>query len=250
MDVKSNTEWKYWGKTDPLWSVASWPGRQKSGKNPWTEEEFYALGQRDWEDFLAQWRKFGVTEDSLVEIGCGAGRMTKAIAGNFRRVVGLDVSEDMVAYASERVPAAEFKVIDGKSIPCPDASLSAAFSTHVFQHLESKWVVEAYFREIFRVLESGGSMMIHVPIFAWPPRTTDWVKRFYAIGVRLSDLKSLKVRKALRRGGAGTLMEMRSYPIQDLFEFLHKVGFSDIQVAVFETKSNGHAHEFVFARKP
>jgi len=43
--MKSNQEWMQWGKVDPLYAVASWKDRERSGSNPWTDEEFYAIGQ-------------------------------------------------------------------------------------------------------------------------------------------------------------------------------------------------------------
>jgi hypothetical protein len=55
--MKSNQEWKEWGKVDPLFAIASWKDRDKGCSNPWTDDEFYALGKSDWEDFFAQWRK-------------------------------------------------------------------------------------------------------------------------------------------------------------------------------------------------
>lgn len=251
MEVKSNVEWKFWGKRDPLWSVATWPGREKSGSNPWTEEEFYALGERDWADFIRHWNSYGLRNEVVVEIGCGAGRLTKAMARYFSRVVALDVSEDMIDYARQRLdsPTVEFQVVDGKSIPCADGSVTAVFSAQVFQHLESRKDVENYFREIHRVLDTGGSMMIHIPVYEWPPRTSDWVRRFYAIGLRLSDLKALKVRRALERGGSEGLMKMRSYPIRYFFEFLPSLGFRDVEVSIFETRSNGSAHQFILATR-
>ena len=43
--MKSNTEWKIWGKYDPLFGVANWRGRERTGTNSWTDEDFYSLGQ-------------------------------------------------------------------------------------------------------------------------------------------------------------------------------------------------------------
>jgi len=33
-EPKSNLEWKEWGRNDPLFGVASWPGKQKGGSAP------------------------------------------------------------------------------------------------------------------------------------------------------------------------------------------------------------------------
>ena len=50
--MKSDKEWVLWGKADPFFAVSSWPGRERGGPNPWTDTDFYALGESDWDDFL------------------------------------------------------------------------------------------------------------------------------------------------------------------------------------------------------
>lgn len=251
MATRSNIEWKFWGKKDPLWAVATWKGRRKDGVNPWTDEEFYALGRSDWRDFIVHWQRYGVSPETAVEIGCGAGRLTKPMAEFFRRVHALDVSEEMIAYARKNIdrPSVEFKVVDGCHIPCDDCSADAIFSAQVFQHLEAKQDVENYFREMARVLVPGGSLMIHIPVFAWPIGAGDWVKRLYGLGRRVDDFKANQQRRALEQGGSVGLMRMRSYPIRFFYEFLPALGFDDVEISIFVTKSNNDPHPFVFARK-
>jgi SAM-dependent methyltransferase len=147
--MKSNQEWKEWGKVDPLFAVASWKGRDKHGSNPWTDDEFYALGKSDWEDFLAQWRQYGLDTRHCSEIGCGAGRLTRWIAETFDRVTALDVSEDQINYARSKIdrPNITFRVTDGVEFPSFSDSVTAVFSAHVFQHFDSLSDVERVFRE-------------------------------------------------------------------------------------------------------
>ena len=77
----TNEEWRVWGDVDPMFGVAAWSGRRQFDANPWTIEEFQALGQRDWRDFWALWQRWcPVENDSVMEIGCGAGRMSNALA--------------------------------------------------------------------------------------------------------------------------------------------------------------------------
>ena len=52
---ESNIEWQKWGDVDPLWGVAAWVGRERQGRAPWTDEEFYKLGEMDWQDFFTHW---------------------------------------------------------------------------------------------------------------------------------------------------------------------------------------------------
>jgi predicted TPR repeat methyltransferase len=55
---------------------------------------------------------FGTDVDRLLEIGCGEGLQSAALAGVCRRLTGVDVSETAVGRARERVPSAEFAAGD------------------------------------------------------------------------------------------------------------------------------------------
>src|ERR1700761_8138462 len=117
-ELKSNAEWKQWGKDDPLWAVSSWANKQKQDQSPWTDEEFYALGESDFRDLFHHWQHYGVSLESCLEIGCGAGRLTRQLAKAFNQVYAVDVSEDMIAYAREAVGTnVQFSVIDGMHLP-------------------------------------------------------------------------------------------------------------------------------------
>jgi 2-polyprenyl-3-methyl-5-hydroxy-6-metoxy-1,4-benzoquinol methylase len=100
MNLRTNSEWREWGRRDPLFGVASWSKKNVGGSNPWTDEEFYAIGQSDWREFEEHWRKYGYAAGTFVEIGCGAGRITSQLSLAFERGHALDVSEDMIRYAS------------------------------------------------------------------------------------------------------------------------------------------------------
>src|SRR5688572_20780449 len=101
----SNVEWSAWARKDPLYAVATAPERSRDGADPWTDEDFYALGKADWEDFRSRWEQYGLARDSCVEIGCGAGRITGPMAPHFGVVHAFDISEDMLNYARRNVAA-------------------------------------------------------------------------------------------------------------------------------------------------
>lgn len=245
-ELKSNIEWKQWGKEDPLWGVASWAGKQKDGATPWTDEEFYALGASDWRDFLGHWQQYGIDTASCLEIGCGAGRMTRQLAGTFARVVAVDVSEGMVARARQAVgDNVEFAVIDGLHLPLGDGAVQGVFSTHVLQHLDSVEIGFAYFREMYRVLGAGGSLMVHLPLYelpAGPERR--WMHLLHAASRRLSD-----VRAHLRRRRGIKTMRGTPYPIGSLTAYLKNLGFQRVEFRIFPVTSNGELHPFVFATR-
>jgi SAM-dependent methyltransferase len=92
-----------------------------------------------------------------VEIGSGLGRNCKAMTSRFDRVVGVDISPEMVRRAAELVPNAEFHLVDGASIaPVEDRTADLVFSFTVFQHIPDVAVIERYIAEAGRVLRPGG----------------------------------------------------------------------------------------------
>jgi ubiquinone/menaquinone biosynthesis C-methylase UbiE len=247
-ELASNKEWKKWGETDPLYGVASWQNKNKEGTSPWTNEEFYKLGELDWIDFQKHWESYGVNTKSCLEIGCGAGRITKQLASYFNEVHALDISNKMIEYAKKQISSfsVAFHLSKGIDIPLEDESVYSLFSTHVFQHLDSLLVAKEYFAEIARVLKPKGTLMIHLPIHQWPSRG---FSQLYAIRTVLYDIKISVKRVLMDFGITKPIMRGLSYPSEFFYEELPKLGFDDIEISIFVTKSNNVPHSFILAKK-
>jgi SAM-dependent methyltransferase len=245
MSPRSNTEWERWGEVDPLWAVASWAGKEAGSESAWTEEEFYALGSQDWTDFLAHWKRYGVTPGSCVEIGCGAGRLTVAMTEFFAHVHAVDVAQGML----DRVPPLPNVTLhktDGLTLPLDDGSVDAAFSTHAFQHFDSTEDAQRNWREIGRVLRPGGTLMVHLPVHIAPLGLGRTMNRLQALKRRVGG-----VRAQLRRKLGMPVMRGRSYEWDALSLLLEDdLGLVDVELAIFRTSSNGANHPFVLARQP
>ncbi len=95
-----------------------------------------------------------------LEIGCGPGRLVKPLSRHFGEIHGVDVSDEMIRLARERVadiPHAHFHATNGASLGLfADESFEFIYSYAVFQHIPSREVVLEYMREIRRVLKPGG----------------------------------------------------------------------------------------------
>jgi cyclopropane fatty-acyl-phospholipid synthase-like methyltransferase len=132
-----------------------------SGREDWTEEEFFRSGQMTVEEeILTDMTNIcqGKTprEMKVLEIGCGAGRVTRALAGLFGEVHAVDVSGEMVELARRALaghPNAHLYKNNGMDLAVvPELSFDFAFSSIVFQHIPSREVIENYVREVHRLL--------------------------------------------------------------------------------------------------
>jgi len=254
IEVKSNLEWQAWGGKDPLFGVIPQPGRELGGTQPWTDEDFYQTGYRDWREFIGRWERYGVDKESCLEIGCGAGRMTCAISRDFRTVYGVDVAEGMVAYARKHVGHnVHLHVTDGVTLPVPDSSVTAVFSVIVFLHFDRSEHAAAYFREIARALKPGGTIMIQLPLHRWPVNLKAAVRRSFAAAhaayMTLRRIKGAYHRFWLSRQRWSAFMQSMSYDTDWLNQTLGALGFQDIETSCFQLGRGEDTYSWVFARK-
>ena len=121
----------------------------------------------------------------MLEIGCGAGRMTRAFAARFARVDALDVSDEMLARARVLLadcPNVTWRHGNGVDLtPYEDDTFDFVFSYIVFQHIPDAKIVLGYVREIARVLRPGGICRFQVRTLTAEPEPL-WRLRV-AVGV-------------------------------------------------------------------
>jgi SAM-dependent methyltransferase len=100
---------------------------------------------------------------TCLEIGCGIGRILKPLAQHCNRVIGVDISPNMIAKAREYLAGVrnfELIVGDGATLPgVSDQSLDLVYSLLVMIHVDKRSAYR-YFREIQRVLRPGGLALL------------------------------------------------------------------------------------------
>ena len=98
----------------------------------------------------------------VLDAGCGVGYGSAFLAASARRVVGIDLDPDAIAYARERYarPNVEFRVGDLVALDLPDASFDIVCSFETLEHVAD---VDAYLGEIARVLRPEGVFMVSTP---------------------------------------------------------------------------------------
>ena len=131
-----------------------------------TEQQFDASGARDVALFFQSDEELLHRDATVLDIGCGIGRMNRHVAPRVGRLIGLDVSDEMLRIARSRLrdlQNVEFIEGDGRTLaPIDDASIDLIFSHIVFQHLPRRAVID-YCIEARRVLKPGGRFLFQVP---------------------------------------------------------------------------------------
>lgn len=205
IDKVSDT-WTRLGREDPLWAVLTTPG---TSTGRWDEQDFLRTGVVEIERLLARLDELGVAprRGTALDFGCGAGRLSHGLASaGFERVVGMDVSEPMLAKAHELAGSerCEFARVDGPELTdVADGSVDLVYSCRVLQHMAPE-LAESYIRDFFRVVRPGGVLAFQVPT---APAATP-------AGVLLRVLPR-SVAERLRRG-----MEMHGTPAERIAEIV------------------------------
>ena len=93
---------------------------------------------------------------SILEIGCGIGRLTEAIANNAPacQLHGIDISPEMLALTPKPTKV-KYNLCDGIKIPYADESFDSVYSMLTFQHIDDT-AMQCYIKEVHRVLKDNG----------------------------------------------------------------------------------------------
>lgn len=94
----------------------------------------------------------------VLEVGCGTGKNTSWLVQRARRVVGLDISPEMLARCQERVPGAEVRIADlTAKWPVDGEGADVLLADLVLEHVEDLGHIAS---ESARVLKPGGRARI------------------------------------------------------------------------------------------
>ena len=153
------SDWDERARKDVFLYIASW-------KEEWNEEAFFASGEEDYgrlvEPIIV---RLGITpaKCAMAELGCGAGRMTRAFARRFQSVTAIDISEEMQSRAKGYLKDSanvRWVLTDGASLAGVETgSIDFVFSYLVLQHYPSAELVNGSIQEMMRILRPEGTFV-------------------------------------------------------------------------------------------
>jgi SAM-dependent methyltransferase len=152
-----------------------------------------------------------------LEYGCGTGVFLEKVARCGATIHGIDVSEDLLAKARERLAGVPNVVLDrgnAEALPYPDGHFDAVYGSSVLHHLH----LDAALAAAHRVLRSGGRIVFAEPNILNPQITLMFrfgmLKERYGVSPDEMAFSRFRARRALQRAG---FVDAAVEP----FDFLH-----------------------------
>jgi SAM-dependent methyltransferase len=185
---RHRADWEDLADLDPQWAIASTSGSRFEG---WDDRAFLERGERAVAKMMATAERLArpAARTSALDFGCGLGRLSAALATRFKEVVGVDISERMVAGARrlhEGLPNLSFVVNAEPDLAVfPNDRFDLVYAKLVLGHQPSVVVALDYVGEMVRVLRPGGLLVFGAPArVAWRNRL-QLQRRLYGLLRRL-----------------------------------------------------------------
>ena len=152
-----------------------------------------------------------------LELGCGTGIFLEKVACSGARIVGLDLSADLLARARARLAGVPNVVLlrgDAEQVPCAASSFDVVYGSSVLHHLD----LDRALGEAFRILRPGGRCVFTEPNILNPQVAAMFrlglTKRYFGVSPDEKAFSRFRARRALRAAGfADAAVEP--------FDFLH-----------------------------
>ena len=99
--------------------------------------------------------------ERVLDLGCGAGEFSAALAAAGAHPVGVDVAPEALRRAAAGAPGLDLRLWrDGEALPLDDASVDVVWAGEVVEHVAD---VAPWLSEVRRVLRPRGTLLLTTP---------------------------------------------------------------------------------------
>ncbi len=268
--MSTDLAWKRWGEQDPYYGVITDPKYRSDNLTDEAREHFFASGRSHARHVLAICAKRVLRRDfhpaRMLDFGCGVGRLLVSFAENVDQVVGVDVSEGMLAEARR---VCEQRGLGNVTLAVSDDTLSQVEGTFdlihsaiVFQHIDMPRGRDL-FRQLLQRLSPEGVAALHVTYakaihadnWGQPPATGSDVS---SNSLRPRGLRSILPfspeagASASSRADPSTAvdpeMQMNTYNLNELLFMVQQVGVRNLYLEF--TDHGGEMGVFLYFQRP
>jgi SAM-dependent methyltransferase len=247
MTENTDLAWEEWGKRDPYFGVITDPKFRRSQWSDEARKEFFNSGQWHVESVLQTIRKYidsKFAPKSILDFGCGVGRLLLPFAAVAENVVGVDVSHSMLEEARKNCEL--YEVANVRLLSSDDelteltGTYNLVHSVIVFQHIPNARGRQILHRLLAHIAP-GGVGALHIL----------YSKAIYAeafgAAPTLASSGSAKAQPVAQLPGADPEMQMNPYNMNEVLFVLQKSGV--MQIHVEYTDHGGELGVFLFFQK-
>ena len=164
-------EWTYLGESEPYWSTITQPQYHLDHFEA-NRQQFYDSGKHVLDIFLAALRRNNVNPNhiqTVLEVGCGVGRVTQFLAQTFPKLIATDISKPHLLIAIAQLKGQGFSNVELIHWDDPRAlhqlpGVDAILSVIVLQHNPPP-VMAWMLKNLLVCLNHGGVAYIQIPTY-------------------------------------------------------------------------------------
>jgi SAM-dependent methyltransferase len=226
------SQWRSLGESEPFWSVLSSDDYRGELSLP-EKERFYLSGKKVVDDFkyLLDCRSIALSKESKVlELGCGVGRITKALASDFRNVTAVDISPGNLRIAKmelSSLPNVDFVLADAlTSLERIPIDFDVFLSVITLQHNPPE-IQRIFLKEMLSKLKKKGS----VAYFQTVTHITE------------------RGNKSALGGSQEMTFDTYAFPMHQILEVINKSGFKIFELFRDDWNQDPDYHSYSFYLK-
>jgi len=250
--LSTDTDWDKWGEIDPYFGVLSSDEYRAANLNEELREKFFRSGEEYISRTLENVRSHldrNYQPKRCLDFGCGVGRLVIPLGGLSQKVIGVDVSEHMLAEAASNC---QKRNIENVSFIKSDDNLTRLTGTFnlihsclVLQHIPAQRGMQ-FIDVLVKHLEPGGVVAIQFYYRCDAPKITRaLVKLRYSLQIA-NAARNLIRGRPLREPA----MQLHTYDLEAIISMLKAAGVDSIylnpfrqdefqSMALYGQKSNG-----------
>ncbi len=162
--------WAKYGEEEPFWSVLVGPEFRRAAMNQASEETFYQTGRVDCDLFAEACARNSMrrpTTGTVVDFGCGVGRLGQHLSLDFSDYIGVDISRPHIDLAARRMRQLRRENCAFRLLPdflASDVRFDAFMSLIVLQHNPPP-VMKFLLQTLLDRLRPGGLAYFQIPCF-------------------------------------------------------------------------------------
>jgi len=230
MSDRHRKQWEALGASDPYWAVLTHADK-KGGR--WDKAQFFQTGVDEIAGIEDKLARLGTKHGRAVALdyGCGVGRLSRALATKFARVIGVDISQSMLSEAraaNAAFPNIEFVAGNGRDLAglVDDRSVDLVYSNIVLQHSPPE-NQRSLIREFARIVAPGGVVVFQTP-------SHENLRTLKGALHRVLGNRLLNIPRRIVYGKAG-VMELHALPKDEVLRLLGTGGLNVLETERYDS---------------